>query len=380
MVLLKSLKTEFFRNLGSFHLDFDPGVSLIYGDNGRGKTNIIEAIFVSLSGKSFRTSRLLELAESGSREFYIFTDLINDKISTEIKFCYQKNSGRKVFINSNPQQSAFGHFSLLPVVSFTPDDHELIGSGNSLRRSFVDRIISSVDEKYFNAVVSYQKILKSRNQLLSEFSKSNISRSEIIQALSSWNQLMVSTALEIVANRLVFLTDLSRLCKDIAADLYLAHADNLEVNYKSCFLRNREVLNQVEALKVVEKCLDYDLRLTHTSKGIHRDEVELSVVVGSKRVPSYSICSRGQSRLLALSLKLAASEIMSEKMGVSPLVLLDDIDSELDGTRREKLYGFMLKSSNQYIITGTDISDEFMGLLDSNAAKFIFNKDGISRI
>ena len=344
-----------FRNYDSQKLKLSPNVNLIVGKNGQGKTNLLEAIYYAAIGKSPKTTR--------------DTDLINwakDKASFGLKV--QKNAGTKnieiIFSRTAKKVVRVNSVNLLKigdllgninVVFFSPDELKLVKDAPQDRRKFLDTDISQLSKNYFYLLNKYNKIIDQRNKLLKSFEDEKL----IEQTLPIWDIQLAETGSKIIKYRIDFLAKLKNVAKE--AHAYLTNKkEDLQIEYAGIVGDSEEEIKQ-KLLQELKKTKQKDIKNGYTNIGPHRDDIKLSI----NDVDIRTFGSQGQQRTVALSMKLAELEIFKEEVGEYPLLLLDDVLSELDQERQTRLVNYAKKM--QTLITTTQY-DPFM-FQDANIIK-----------
>ena len=344
-MFVTELKLNNFRNYGEQNIKFLPNINLIVGKNGQGKTNMLEAIYFSALGKSPKTSKEQELINwSKDRASFSVTVKKNSGIKT-IQTIFSRKTKKIVRVNNVNLLKIGDLLGNVNVVFFSPDELKLIKDAPQDRRKFLDTDLSQLNKNYFYALTKYNKILEQRNKLL----KSNSLNIE--QTLSIWDTQLANVGSAIILERIKFLEKLKSIAKE--AHSYLTSGKEiLELEYSGIVGENAEEIRN-KILRELEKFRDKDIKLGFTNVGPHRDDIKIL----SNGVDIRSFGSQGQQRTAALSMKLAELEIFKEEVGEYPVLLLDDVLSELDQERQQRLLNYSKKL--QTIITTTQY-DPFM--------------------
>jgi DNA replication and repair protein RecF len=353
-VFLDELEVRGIRNLKPQRVSFRKRVTVISGRNGQGKTSLLEAIFLLSHHRSFRTSLLRDVVSWADPERSGFIrGLVRSAVgSREIRL--ELDRGRRVLLLDGKRTEAAGQFfGQLRCVTFTPEELQLVKGAPQMRRQYVDRTLALVDREYFANLVQYQRALKQRNSVLGTPAGGDDA------VLVPWERLLAEHGRPIAAARSEFLSAIAPSCAKYYRDLCGGEpnaGEKISFRYRSDFSSDGEMLSQDEILALFEGGRGQDCRLKATQLGVHRDDVE--IVFGAEAVSgsARSLASQGQSRTIALALKLAAVEYIGNRSGEAPIILLDDAESELDAARREGLFEFLQGSSSQVIITTTDPS------------------------
>ena len=345
---IQKLKLRCFRNYKDLEIEFGQGYNIIFGDNAQGKTNIIEAIFVCASGRSHRTSRDLEMVNNGENGYYIKLDMLKRDCDSSIEMMFIKNERKKIKINEIPIKKIGNLMGHLNAVIFSPEDLFIIKEGPSERRKFLDITLSQLKPSYFHDLQQYSKILLQRNMLLKEM----VNKKELYDTLEVWNNHLIKTGSRIMRNRNEFI-------KKMDVDANIRHkqltnaSEDLALRYVPSFNgKNMNDINVIEEdyRRVVESSIKKEVFKCTTLFGPHRDDYD--IILNGMSTKIYG--SQGQQRTAVLSIKLAEIDIMKEDTGDYPVLLLDDVLSELDNKRQEYLFENIGKL--QTFITCTDKS------------------------
>jgi DNA replication and repair protein RecF len=345
---ITGIKLECFRNYESLGLDFIKEYNIIYGDNAQGKTNIIESIFLCASGRSHRTSKDADLMKTGTNGYKVKLDIIKEERPFTIDIVCGKDERKKIRINEIPVKKIGDLMGTLNAVIFSPEDLFIIKEGPSERRRFLDITLSQLKPSYFYDLQQYSKILFQRNMLLKEI----VNKKDLIGTLDVWNHHLVKTGSRIMRVRKEFIEILNT--KAEARHIKLTNnAEKLEINYTPSININKkyELLEiESEFEKALESALSRELHKCTTLYGPQRDDYD--IILNGMSTKLYG--SQGQQRTAVLSIKLSEIDIMKELTGEYPVLLLDDVLSELDNKRQE--YLFKNIENIQTFITCTDRS------------------------
>lgn len=356
---INNLEFKNFRNYESLSISLDPGINIIYGENAQGKTNILEGIYMCGLGKSHRHSKENELIKLGQREAHIKGEFIKDTLPLRVDLHLKKNGSKGVAINQIPIKRISELYGQVGVVIFSPEDLDIIKRGPLGRRNFINQELCQIDPIYVNDLINYSRVLKQRHELLKKMNESPSRAEEFLATLDIWDLQLVNYGTQIISRRKKFLEELNEIIFDVhysitdgKEKLKLVYEPNVKIeNFYEELLRNREK----------------DRHYCSTSVGPHRDD--FSFFEGGKDLKIFG--SQGQQRTCVLSLKLAEIKTIEDSKKEKPILLLDDVLSELDRSRQLKL----LKSigQTQTIITCTGV-DEFVEE-KIGAAKKIYIKD-----
>lgn len=338
-MIIESLELKNYRNYEQLHIDFDQGTNLLYGDNAQGKTNILEAIYVCSTTKSHRGSKDKEIIGFGEQESHIKLNLRKDGVPYRIDMHLRMNKTKGVAINGIPIHKASELFGVVNVVFFSPEDLNIIKNGPAERRRFIDMELCQLNKLYVHSLVQYNKIIMQRNKLLKEISF----RPEYEEMLDIWDMQMVSYGREIINYREEFILTLNEIIKGIH---YTLSGEKEEL-----FIKYEPNVESDDFEKSLKKCRIQDMKQKITLTGPHKDDIIFYV----NKIDIRKYGSQGQQRTAALSLKLAEIEIVKRIVKDYPILLLDDVLSELDKSRQEQLLSVI--KHVQTIITCTGLED-----------------------
>lgn len=338
---IKSVKLVSFRNYDYQIVDFPMQITLVSGTNGQGKTNLVESVVVAATTKSPRTSNMSELVKDGAAETLVEILLERKFGQMNLSFTINAKGEKKFFINSNPVSKMSDVFGNLVVVYFSPDDLKIVSASPDKRRDFMDTDISELSGSYYNLIQRYNKVLLQRNKLL----KTERDRALLLAQIGVWDEQLAQIASLIIKTRKSFIEKLKVPAKE-ALKYISSSKDDLEIEYVGVKGTSAEEIKE-ELLKSLKFNLERDIELGYTSVGPHRDDIYF----GLNGKDARNFASQGQQRSIVLALKFAELEIFEKELGEEPILVLDDVFSELDTTRQRRLYEKM--SKYQTIITGT---------------------------
>lgn len=338
---IKSVKLVSFRNYDYQIVDFPMQITLVSGTNGQGKTNLVESVVVAATTKSPRTSNMSELVKDGAAETLVEILLERKFGQMNLSFTINAKGEKKFFINSNPVSKMSDVFGNLVVVYFSPDDLKIVSASPDKRRDFMDTDISELSGSYYNLIQRYNKVLLQRNKLL----KTERDRALLLAQIGVWDEQLAQIASLIIKTRKSFIEKLKVPAKE-ALKYISSSKDDLEIEYVGVKGTSAEEIKE-ELLKSLKFNLERDIELGYTSVGPHRDDIYFELNGKDAR----NFASQGQQRSIVLALKFAELEIFEKELGEEPILVLDDVFSELDTTRQRRLYEKM--SKYQTIITGT---------------------------
>jgi len=381
-VYLKTLELKNYRNYSYADLEFDRDSILFVGDNGNGKTNLLEAIHYLSSGHSHRTYIQDDLIKWGKDYFLIRAKILsgNNRRKHLVEIEARANN-IKIKVDGVYRKKKADFVSILPAVIFSPDDLGIIKSDPGARRNFLDSILDVVHREYNTLRLQYQKILTQRNSLLKSVA-GRLSSSHM-NTLETWNHNLVRYGLDIISKRMEILESMR--------DVFAGHIGNFfkgtvpvmdyvcswDRNGKSPDMKKTQIDRQKLAEvfnKKLEEALDTDLARKSTTVGPHRDDIAISF--DGRDIRSFG--SQGQQRIAAISLKLCEIQVLRDKLSTDPVLLLDDVLSELDIQRRKKLVG-IIRGRFQTFVTATNIS--YLDKLDIDfGSRFLVKDDTIKKM
>lgn len=338
-MIIKRLELADYRNYESLHLQFDKGTNILYGDNAQGKTNILEAIYVAATTKSHKGSKDNEIINFDKEEAHIRTYLEKDEIETRVDMHLRKSKSKGIAIDGQKIKKAADLLGLCNVVFFSPEDLNIIKNGPAERRRFVDMELCQLDSFYLYNLNHYNKIVNQRNKLL----KDMYMNPDLKDTLTIWDFQLVSFGSKIIERRKVFAEQLNEIILGIHKKLS-GGKEEIVVFY------NPDVsIEDFEAKLKVNQ--ERDIKLKQTTIGPHRDD--FSFMIGKLDIRRFG--SQGQQRTAALSLKLSEIELVKKIAKDSPVLLLDDVLSELDSNRQNYLLNSI--GDIQTIITCTGLEE-----------------------
>jgi DNA replication and repair protein RecF len=340
-MIIKSIELKNFRNYEELDLSFDDGTNILYGDNAQGKTNILEAAYLSGTTKSHKGSRDREMIRFEQQEAHIRTVVQKNEKQYQIDMHLRKNGSKGVAINKIPIKKASELFGILNIVFFSPEDLNIIKNGPSERRRFIDLELCQLDKLYLSDLSRYNKVLNQRNKLLKDI----YYRGDLIDTLPMWDMQLVEYGRRIIAKRKQFVEELNAIIHDIHTNI-TGGKESLLLKYEPNI---DDIFFEDELLRAKKK----DLKLCQTTVGPHRDDMLFSI--GGVDIRKFG--SQGQQRTCALSLKLSEIELVKKIIHNTPVLMLDDVLSELDSSRQNYLLGSI--TDTQTIITCTGL-DEFV--------------------
>ena len=336
---IDSIEVGNFRNYQNAKLEFHEHTNILYGDNAQGKTNILESIFVCGTSKSHKGSSDKELIRIGEEEAHIRMFMRKNNIPHKIDMHFRKNKGKGIAIDGIPIKKSSELLGLINIIFFSPEDLRIVKNGPSERRKFINLELSQLDSLYLHELGEYNKVLAQRNKLLKQI----VYKPSLKDTISIWDMQLLEYGCKIIDRRKKFIETIAEIVADINSKLtggkeytriiYEPNTDSSDFEKK--LLESREK----------------DMHFCNTSVGPHRDD--LSFINNDIDIRKYG--SQGQQRTCALSLKLAEIELVKTMINDTPILLLDDVLSELDRNRQNYLLDSI--DNIQTIVTCTGLEE-----------------------
>ena len=409
-MIIRSVHLENFRNYGRLDLDVGPSVNIFYGDNAQGKTNLVEGIYVASSIASHRTSKDSDLIKFGENEYKASLDLSDEGALTSLSSCYyteksvlSKNNrtGRILTRDNAPVDKISEYIGICNIVIFAPEDLNIVKNAPAFRRKFLNTLISKVSPSYFNLLTNYSKLLSQKNALLKSIRISDSMPALVNEQLNFWDYSLADLSAEIILKRYRF----AKLISDMASKHHSSISggkEKLSIEYSTVFGvvgaletflnkngkydeymskglsgadygRIKGILSDLVLAKL-KSVRNYDIDKHISSVGIQRDDI----VIKLDGLVMKTFSSQGQQRTAALALKLSELEIIKMFVSSTPILILDDVFSELDKARRMSLVSAMKDA--QIFITCTDkdmIGEEIDVMQGAGKAAFYRVNGGI---
>ncbi|MBR6769730.1 MAG: DNA replication/repair protein RecF [Lachnospiraceae bacterium] len=340
-MFIKSLELMNFRNYEFLEIKFSQGTNILYGDNAQGKTNMLEAIYLCATTKSHKGSKDRDVIRFDAQEAHLRTYLDKDAIQYKIDMHLRKNRSKGIAIDGQKLKKAADLLGLLNVVFFSPEDLGIIKNGPAERRRFVDMELCQLDHVYLHSLNQYHKIINQRNKLLKDMQW----KPQLKDTLEIWDTQLISFGIQMIERRKVFVEQLNQMISEIHK--------SLSGNREELLIQYEPDVSPENYEAAMESSREKDIRLKQTSVGPHRDD--FSFQIGQVDIRKFG--SQGQQRTAALSLKLAEIELVKKMTKDSPVLLLDDVLSELDSKRQKLLLEHI--GGIQTVITCTGL-DEFV--------------------
>lgn len=338
-MIVDSVKLENFRNYQSLKLKFNQGTNIFYGDNAQGKTNILESVYVCGTTKSHRSSKDREMIQFDQDESHIRMKIVRKGSPVKIDMHLRKNKTKGIAVNGVPIRKASELLGIANFVFFSPEDLNIIKNGPAERRRFVDMELCQLNKVYLYHLSNYNKVVNQRNKLLKEISF----RPDFLDTLDIWDEQMVEYGKKVIEERDIFIHRLNEIMYQIHGKLS-GEREEIQVSYDAN-------VSAEEFGDTLRRNRDRDLKMKVSLTGPHRDDICFQI----RNVDIRKYGSQGQQRTTALSLKLSEIEMVKQELHDTPILLLDDVLSELDSHRQ----GYLLDSIHdiQTMITCTGLDD-----------------------
>jgi recF protein len=338
-----------FRNYKTASLIPSKGTTVLYGQNGVGKTNIVEAVHLCALGRSHRLQKDADLVCRGENSAKASVKATRRDGSHEviIKLCPKELRKKQILLNGKPPKRLGEMMGHVTCVIFSPEDLELIKEGPSCRRRFMDMLLCQQSAAYFYELQKYNAALSQRNAILKTlFGNENHSS---VAMLPIWDEQLLKAGAAIIKRRMKFIGDLEPLVHENYQYLSGSARESFKIRYRTCVEENRDIEEML--FEGLNRSRREDIKRGTSNFGPHRDDIIMNLSGKDMR----SFASQGQIRTAALALKLSEIKLLTEQMDEAPILLLDDVMSELDMQRRGLLLNYI--SGIQAIVTCTDESD-----------------------
>lgn len=335
---IHSLELSHYRNYESLSITFHPGITILYGDNAQGKTNILEAVYLSGTTKSHRGSKDKDMIQFGQEEAHIRLNLTKNDVGHRIDMHLRKNKSKGVAVDGVSIRKSGELFGIAHMIFFSPEDLSIIKNAPSERRRFMNLELCQINKIYYYNYVNYNKTLNQRNTLLKQIAFDP----RLEDTLELWDMQLMQYGKCIIEEREAFLKKLNEIVRTIH-DHLTGGREEIEISYEK-----NVSIEQYEAMMRSKRTMD--LKYQSTQVGPHRDDI--CFMINGIDVRKYG--SQGQQRTAALSLKLAEIEFVKEMIHDTPVLLLDDVMSELDSNRKQYLLDSMKEVQTIVTCTGYD--------------------------
>ena len=352
---IEKIKLQNFRNYEQLELSLNKDINIIYGNNAQGKTNILEAIFLSSFGKSFRTNKEKEMIRFNEQRCLV--EIFYQKKNRDGKVKIEISTKKQISLNGVKLKKLSELLGNINIVIFTPDDINILKDGPASRRRFLDMMIGQLRPNYVYNLNMYLKTIEQRNNYLRQIREENKPE----EMLEIWDENLAEYGEKIYIYRNEFIEKLLNKINNIHKNITDAK-EEIRIEY----LSNCD--NKENYLKLLKERRKLDIIKGYTTKGIHRDD--FVIYINDKEVSTYG--SQGQNRTAVLSLKLSELQVVYDEIGEYPILLLDDFMSELDEVRRKNFLNNI--KNTQVILTGTDkieLSDVEYSIFNVKEGKII---------
>ena len=335
-MIISNIEVSQFRNYSRCKADFSADLNWIYGANGQGKTNLVEAVHYLCNLESFRTKKPAQLLQENKSEAVIQAQLERQKVQHQVRIKVSKK-GRQVVLDHSPSHRVSEYILSFMALSFTPEDVNLFRNVPQERRKFFNRIMTFVDPVYFKNLQDYTKIIAQKNSLL---------RQGLTDQIQLWNEMLAGSAIKIMQQRSNFVEQINLHLHELFMELS-GRSEKLTLVYKTSL--NSTNMDEKNCLLQLEKSLPRDLQYGFAVLGPHRDEYHL--LIDEKKDKDYF--SQGEFRITNLSLKMTINRLLCERYKFYPVLIFDDLFSELDEEVIQQVLQFFIKLKNQIFITST---------------------------
>ena len=341
---IKEIELKDYRNYKEIRVDFSERVNIFIGNNAQGKTNLLESIYMNSMGRSFKTAKDKELIRFGEDFCRIRSKTITNDDEQDTEIIITKEGRKEIKINGIKAKKTSELLDRIYIIIFSPDDLKIVKEDPEKRRRFIDRELFQIKTGYYNDAANYKKALLQRNTLLKERNIDEV-------MLDVWNQELAKYGVRLISERRRFIEKIDEISRDIHSKIS-GGKEHLSLKYETNIdIPEGETAEEAERIyiDILEENRENDIYNRNTGKGPHRDDIKIS----SDGIDLRKFGSQGQQRTAALSLKLSEIEIIEEETGEKPILLLDDVLSELDNERQTYLINSL--GENQMFITTTDI-------------------------
>ncbi|MBV1818780.1 DNA replication/repair protein RecF [Clostridium cochlearium] len=343
---VKNLQLINFRNYKELSIELNKNINIFIGNNAQGKTNVLESIYYASIGRSHRTNKDKELIKWEENSSYIKVYVVKKRLNKIIEIRILKEGKKAINVNSININKLSELFGILNVVIFSPEDLSIVKESPSFRRKFLDIELSKINKQYYYNLVQYQKVLNERNILLKK------GGNEVQNIIGIYDEQLAKFGSKIIRERKKYLKKLNDVGKKIHLEI-TSNKEDISFTYLSP-IKNKKINDEKLEdllLKEIIKNRDSDIEKRYTSVGPHRDDFLINI----NNINTRSYGSQGQQRTATLTIKFASLEIIKDEIGEYPVLLLDDVLSELDSSRQK----YILNSIKdiQTIITCTGIEN-----------------------
>lgn len=328
---INRLELNNFRNYAYTKTDFNEGLNFVVGSNAQGKTNLLESIYLLSVGKSPKNSKEKQLIKFNQTKAKVAVSFHTIAGVKTIEMYLDKTDKKSIKVNNLNILKLTELVGTLSVVYFSPDELKLIKDVPEDRRNFLDISISQFDKAYLYDLMKYNRILKMRNQILKSFDSTEVK----VEQLKLFTPQLIDTAEKIIKKRLNFIEKIKNIAKNIHKTITLT--ENLDISYSYSLKENLSI--KEDLVEQFNNSIEKELELGYTSIGPHRDDIIFKI----NDLDCKHFASQGQQRTVALVVKLSLMEVIKEEIGEYPILLLDDVLSELDQDRQDRLLNLTTK-------------------------------------
>ena len=362
-MILEKLELKNFRNYSTLNVDLNENINILYGKNAQGKTNILESIYVLGFTKPHSSFIDSAIIKAGEKFCTVKGILNNNNIKNNLEITYTEAS-KNIKIDNNHIKKVSDYISKLNIITFYPEDLELVKGSPIFRRNFLNLELSQLYSNYYKVLNDYNKLLKIRNEYLKKISINQVIDNNYFEIITEY---LIDKSIFIYKMRYKFVEKLNDNVKKIYKKL--TNTDEFNIKYISNYELVEDKLFKENLQNLYKKNINKDIKFGSTTIGPHKDDLEF--YIDNINIKNYG--SQGQKRVAVLAIKLAEIEIFKKYAKSNPILLLDDVFSELDSTKRNRLLTYINKNI-QSIITTTDLKDLNDKLI--NNSKIFYVKEG----
>jgi DNA replication and repair protein RecF len=375
-VILQRLALETFRNHEQTIVDCSSGVNLFLGDNGEGKTNILEGISYLCLSKSFYAANDTIVTNLLKNGFIVTGGFLSDgKILYETRVVFDKQQNQKsITVNKAKVDKASSLLGRFPVVILSPEQSSITIGSPSVRRRFVDFVISQSSRTYLEYLIDYKRILKQRNKILSDLM---YSQTENKAAIEPWNESLGRVGAALMEKRIEFIENFQPLVIDTYATI-AGNAEAPEISYMpsfKCAAAGKEAIESAFQQAIIDHHQE-EHRIGYSLVGPHRDEVILKI----NKLETRNFASQGQHKTFLIAIKLAEFFYLKERCSETPILLLDDILSEMDGRRSQRLLETIAELGQVFMTSTDERALSWNPVISSHPRKFFIRQGAITRV
>jgi len=367
-MILSSLELESFRNYITENINFNNYKNIISGKNAQGKTNLLEAIYLTCISKSFKTRIEKEMICFGENGFTLKGNFKSDNGSDKTVFIqYDENHGKQLFVNRKKINTLSDFIGQFPIIITSPEEYNLTSGAPNERRRFIDILLSQISIKYIHNLQKFYRITKQRNKILCE---RKFSDQQLKKILEPWDESLIEAGSLIIFERAKFTEKFNTLLLDVYQNLNISN-ETIDFTYKSNLqFFNTDTIKE-DYQKKLHNIFHLELKQGKSLLGPHRDDFIFQI--NGKNLRTFG--SRGQHKTVLISLTIAEFTIIKEKLNETPIILIDDLYSEIDKNREQRIMD-VLQNLGQIFITTTLELDEIKNLVLTNNFKYFYLEDG----